>query len=152
MHFRVEPKLHVNIITTLETFLSDAFISTVVGNDQLIRKFVKTNKDFAERKFSLNDIFERMGNIEKEVKGYLIDLIWHNLAKIKNLYKQTLEIDFPENVENLYKAVAKRHNIVHRSGKTKEGESIIVTKDELIKLMDEVKSFADYHCCPVKEK
>ena len=136
--------LHVNIITTLETFLSDAFISTVVGNDQLIRKFVKTNTDFSERKFALNDIFERMDNIEKEVKSYLIDLIWHNLAKVKNLYKQTLEIDFPEKIENLYKAVAKRHDIVHRSGKTKEGKPLIVTKDELIKLMDDVKSFAGH--------
>ena len=136
--------LHVNIITALETFLSDAFIGTVIENEQLIRKFVKSNTDFSEKKFALNDIFERMDNIEKEVKGYLIDLIWHNLAKVKNLYKQTLEIDFPDKMENLYKGVAKRHDIVHRNGKTKDGEPIIVTNENLIQLLDEVKSFADH--------
>lgn len=135
--------LHVNIITSLETFLSDAFISTVVGNDQLIRKFVKSNPDFSDRKFSLNEIFDRMDNIEKEVRSYLLDLIWHNLAKVKNIYKHTLDIDFPDNIESLYKAVAKRHDIVHRSGKTKDSKSIKVTKKELIELIESVKSFAD---------
>jgi hypothetical protein len=136
--------LYVNIITALETFLSDAFIGTVIGNDQLMRTFVKSNTDFSERKLFLNDIFDRMDNLEKEIRSYLIDLIWHNLAKVKNIYKHTLDIDFPENIKSLYKAVAKRHDIVHRSGKTKNGEPIIVTKDELEELMDNVRSFADH--------
>lgn len=135
--------LYVNVITALETFLSDAFISTVLNNDQLIRKFVKSNTDFSERKIALNDIFETIDNINIEVRKYLLDLIWHNLAKVKNLYKYTLEIDFPGNMEKLYRAVAIRHDIVHRSGKTKAGKTIEITKENLIELLDEVKSFAD---------
>ena len=135
--------LYVNVITALETFLSDAFISTVLNNDQLIRKFVKSNTDFSERKIALNDIFETVDNINIEVRKYLLDLIWHNLAKVKNLYKYTLEIDFPDNMEKLYRAVAIRHDIVHRSGKTKAGKTIEITKENLIELLDEVKSFAD---------
>lgn len=136
--------LFVNVITALETFLSDAFIGTVIGNDQLMRKFVSSNIDFSEKKLTLNEIFDRMDNIEKEVRKYLVDLIWHNLAKVINIYKSTMDIDFPPDIKNLYKAIAKRHDIVHRSGKTKDGEQIIISRNEIEELMQDVRTFADY--------
>jgi hypothetical protein len=34
--------LYVNVVTALETFLSDAFINTVIGNPVLLRKLVET--------------------------------------------------------------------------------------------------------------
>lgn len=136
--------LFVNVITALETFLSDAFVGIVIGNERLTRKFVSSNTDFSDRKLSLNEIFDRMDNVKKEVRNYLLDLIWHNLAKVKNIYKNTLGIDFSPYMNNLYEAVAKRHDIVHRSGKTKDGNAIIVTRDQIEKLMQEVKSFADH--------
>ena len=136
--------LFVNVITALETFLSDAFIGTVIGNDQLMRKFVSSNIDFSEKKLTLNEIFDRMDNLEKEVRKYLVDLIWHNLAKVKNIYKNAMDIDFPPDIKKLYKAIAKRHDIVHRNGKTKDGEQIIISKSEIEELMQDVRTFADY--------
>ncbi|MBC8431645.1 MAG: hypothetical protein H8D96_06965 [Desulfobacterales bacterium] len=53
------------------------------------------NQDFSERKFALNEIFERIDNIEKDVKTYLLELIWHNLAKVQRMYLSGLNIDFP---------------------------------------------------------
>ena len=136
--------LFVYVITALETFLSDAFIGTVIENDQLMRKFVSSNIDFSDKKLTLNEIFDRMDNLEKEVRKYLLDLIWHNLAKAKNIYKNTMDIDFPPDIKNLYKAVAKRHDIVHRSGKTKAGEPIIVSRKEIEELMQDIRYFADH--------
>jgi len=135
--------LFVNVITTLETFLSDAFIGTVLKDKQLLKDFVRLNSDFSERKFTLNEIFERIDTIEKEVKIYLLGLIWHNLAKVQQMYHSVLHIDFPENMKLIYKGIAIRHDIVHRNGKTKSGEDVTITRDELIKLMDEVHSFAE---------
>ena len=135
--------LFVNVITTLETFLSDAFIGTVLKDKQLLRDFVHINPDFADRKFTLNEIFERMDNIENEVKKYLLELIWHNLAKVQQIYNSVLHIDFPNDMNLIYKAIAIRHDIVHRNGKTKSGKNVSVTRDELIELMDEVNSFAE---------
>ncbi|MFA5778794.1 MAG: HEPN domain-containing protein [Elusimicrobiota bacterium] len=135
--------LFVNVITSLETFLSDAFIGTVLKDKQLLKDFVRLNPDFSDRKFSLNEIFERIDTIEKEVKKYLLDLIWHNLAKAQQMYHSVLHIDFPEDMNLIYKGIAIRHDIVHRNGKTKSGKNVTVTRDELIKLMDKVNSFAE---------
>ena len=101
------------------------------------------NPDFADRKFTLNEIFERMDNIENEVKKYLLELIWHNLAKVQQIYHSVLHIDFPNDMNLIYKAIAIRHDIIHRNGKTKSGKNVSVTRDELIELMDEVNSLAE---------
>jgi hypothetical protein len=42
-----------------------------------------------------------------------------------------------------YKAIAKRHDIVHRNGKNKSGNDILISREELIELMDKVHAFAE---------
>lgn len=135
--------LFVNVITVLETFLADAFIGTVLKDKELLRDFVRLNPDFADRKFTLNEIFERVDNIEKDVKTYLLELMWHNLAKVQHMYQSVLHIDFDGDMKLLYRGVAKRHDIVHRNGKTKSGEELTISREELITLMDKVNSFAE---------
>ncbi len=135
--------LFVNVITILETFLSDAFIGNVFKNEKSLKDFVCSNKDFANRKFPLNEIYDRFESIEKDVKTYLMEIIWHNLAKVDNLYHSFLNYDFPKNMKYFYKAIIKRHDIVHRNGKNKNGNDVVVTRDELIELMNKVHAFAE---------
>jgi hypothetical protein len=136
--------LHVHVITALETFLSDAFVNTVVGNEQLTRTFVKTNADFKKQKFTLDEIFDRIDTIEEEVKSYLLSLVWHNLARVSVLYENTLDAGFASDYPELHQAVATRHDIVHRSGKTKDGREVNVTRSSLLSLMEAVRRLADY--------
>jgi len=135
--------LFVNVVTTLETFLADAFINTVLNNRELLKNFVCSCPDFANRKFSLNQIFDRFDTIENEVKTYLLDLIWHNIAKVSKMYKTTLNIDFPKDIKTIFRGITKRHDIVHRNGKTKDGDTIVVSRDEVVELMDKVNEFAE---------
>lgn len=135
--------LYVNVITAIETYLSDALMNTVLKNPTLIRRFVETNPKFGERKLSLNKIYERMDSLIDEVKAYLLELQYHNLAKIKAIYKSVLDINFPDDLAILFKAVLTRHDIIHRSGKTKEGSSIELNKGNVIKLIEVANSFVD---------
>jgi hypothetical protein len=136
--------LYVNVITAMETYLSDAFISTVVPDPKLMRRFVEINPTFRERKIKLSDVFKEMEQIEKLAKSDLRDIVWHNLKRIKPLYTGTLGVTFPEDVESLYKAIAVRHDLVHRNGKTKEGEEIEISKEAITDLIDEVEKFVGH--------
>jgi len=133
--------LYVNAITAMETYLSDAFISTVVPRPKLMRRFVETNPAFRQRKILLADVFKEMEKIELLAKGELRDVVWHNLKRIKPLYAGTLGIKFPDGLDKLYKAIDLRHDLVHRNGKTKEGEDIHVSRDAIASLIDEVEQF-----------
>lgn len=127
--------LFVSAITGLETYLSDAFINTIMNDKVLIRKFVENNPEFLKEKISISDIYNEMDDIEKKIRKYLLDLMWHNLAKIKPMYKTTLDIDFPDDLKELFRAVVHRYDIVHRNGKTKEGENLTISRDNVLEVI-----------------
>jgi hypothetical protein len=136
--------LHINVITALETFLSDAFINTVLKDRVLIRKFVESNPEFAKDKFSLKELFVKVDKIDDEVKKYLSSQVWHNLKKVKPMYKDTFDIEFPEDLKDLFKAIEKRHDFVHRNGKSKDGEEITLTQKNIEELVAEARKLVDY--------
>ncbi len=133
--------LYVNVITAIETYLSDAFISTVLEDKDILRKFVESNPEFKKQNFCLSDVFKTHDAIESEVKNYLLGLMWHNIKKIKPMYKSTLDVSFPSDLSNIFKAVVKRHDLVHRGGKNKDNESVVVTDQDLNNLIVEAESF-----------
>ncbi len=131
---------YASVITALETFLSDFFISTITTNQSFFRKFVETNKDFEDHKFTLNKVYSEYFGIQRKVEDYLRDVIWHNLAKVEKFYFATLGVQFPE-MKKLYEAVSIRHDIVHRSGKTKAGKEHQVTKVQVQNLIAQTDTF-----------
>ncbi|MBE2206591.1 MAG: hypothetical protein IAE84_03345 [Saprospiraceae bacterium] len=136
--------LYVNIITSLEVFLSDAFINTVLRDRKLIRNFVQTTPDFSKRTLNLDEIFKRIDSIEDEVKVYLLNFIWHNLQKVKPMYKETLAVNFPDNTDNIFRAVSIRHDIVHRNGKKKDGSHVNISSEDIKQLLADVSRFAEF--------
>lgn len=131
-------------ITSLEAYLSEYFIGRIEKDSYCLRKFVETNTDFKKEKFSLSEVFARRESIEKYAKEYLVDLLWHNLPKIRPIYKKALNIEFPESIENLVKATHLRHDLVHRGGKSKEGKVISLHKNDVTELITDVLALAEH--------
>lgn len=134
--------LFVNVITALETFLSDAFISKVMGNREYFKVFVKSNPEFQKQKLSLSDVLEAVEAIESTVKTHLLKVVWHNLDRISKMYRTTLGVKFPDNLGDIYRAILKRHDIVHRNGKNKDGEEILIEKGDVSLLIEKVEQLA----------
>lgn len=135
--------LYVNVITAVEAYLSDAFIANVFDDASALRRFVETNPVFKNKSFNLSELFIKHDSIDQEVKGYLLGLMWHNIQKIKPMYKATLDVNFPADLSYIFKAISKRHDLVHRGGKNKAGEGIVITGEDLQSLILEVTNFID---------
>lgn len=133
--------LYVNVVTTVETYLSDIFISTVGNDDTLLRRFVETNPEFMAEKISLSNVFKAAEEMEKKARTYLMDVVWHHLARVKPMFKDTMDIDFPDDMKALFKAVYIRHDLVHRNGKTKEGGEHIISVESVKNLVEVSRSF-----------
>ncbi len=133
--------LYVNIITAMETYLSDAFMNSVIPDKELMRRFVETTPEFKAEKISLSDVYKAAEGIEHKAKSYLVDVVWHNLGRVKPMYKAVLGIEFNNEMGDLVKAILKRHDIVHRNGKTKSGEDIVLTKNDVTELVSKVEHF-----------
>jgi hypothetical protein len=133
--------LYVNVITALETYLSDAFINTVVPNSRLMRRFIETTPEFQTEKIAMSDVFKAMEEIESKAKRYLGDVVWHHLERVKPMYRATLEVDFPADAGDIFRAILIRHDIVHRNGKTKDGVEISITKGDIQTLIAAARAF-----------
>ncbi|MBM3860201.1 MAG: hypothetical protein FJ395_11190 [Verrucomicrobia bacterium] len=113
--------LYSSAITVMETYLSDAFYQTVIKDDVLIEHLILTTPDFAERKYTLTEVVGWHKATKQKVTEYLFDIVWHNLAKVRAMYETVLGVKFPTDAAAVHRAVAIRHDLVHRNGRTKAG-------------------------------
>lgn len=131
--------LYANVITAMETYLSDTMKKQVLTREAIRRRFVQTNDTFRD-KIIVQDIFRKLEGLNDEIVRAIDTMSFHNLDKTAGLYKAVLDTKFPgAYMADLMSAVEKRHDIVHRNGKTVQGKTINVTMkdvEQLIELVD----------------
>jgi hypothetical protein len=130
--------LYASVITALETYLSDRFVSSITNNPKALRKFVETFPRFQKESLKLSDIFKKSDHLERQVKSMLLsEVVWHRLVSIGKMFTGTFEVNFPEprDLQDLLKAVDIRHDLVHRSGKNTDGVEHTITIEEMEKVI-----------------
>lgn len=132
--------LYVSIITAMETYLKDTFIMKLFESETYINNFLGKNNEINKQKYSLKDIKGDSDFINNKIKEYLSSKMWHNLKKVNGLYKEAFDIKLSLNKE-LLQAVEKRHDIVHRNGKTKDDVEFEISKEDVLNLQNNVRDF-----------
>lgn len=143
--------LYANVITALETYLSDTFIYTVISFPPLIRRLLESDPELQKRKLELKDLFRRHDGIKGEVAVYLEGLMYHNLPKVRRLYRGTLCVEFPIEMAEICRAIEDRHDIVHRNGRRRSGELIEPTLGSVEELLATAMKFVEQVDSQVKE-
>lgn len=126
--------LHGHVVAAVESYLSSTFIHLVTNSNELIRKLVETDPVFSKQKFTLKEMFEEHERLQRTVATYLNNLIFHDLKKVKPMYKDVIDFDFG-NIGWLFNAVSIRHHCVHRAGYDKEGNTVNITSDSIKELV-----------------
>ena len=137
--FSLNVMTYGHVVAAAEGFLSSVFIRTTVGNEDLIRRLVETDPEFSEMKFSMSQLFEKRASIKGTVAGYLQKLIFHDLKKVKPMYKSVLGHDLVD-IGWFFKAVSKRHDCVHRAGYGKDEKPVTFDEDEVALLIRDVRT------------
>lgn len=125
--------LYVQTVAAVEAYLSSAFIHAVLNSEELIQKLVESDPELAKQKFSLKEIFTQWEGLRITVGKYLKALIFHDLRKVKPMFRDVLGIDFSE-IAWLFQAVLIRHDCVHRNGLDKDGNRHEITKSQIMEL------------------
>lgn len=132
---------HSSLIAALEAYLADTVTYWVGHDNAALRRFVSRNKDFKARALTLDQVFDRLDGLDEEVRQYLQDLIWHRLDKIKPMVQAGLDIVVPD-IGELMREVVIRHDIVHRAGRTRDGNLASVSAEDVRRVRDMVAAFA----------
>jgi len=140
--FSLSVMIYGHVVAATEGFLSSVFIKTTTGSEELIRRLVETDPKFSEMKFSMSQLFKERESIKDTVAAYLQKLIFHDLKKIKPMYKSVLGLDLGD-IGWLFNAVSKRHDCVHRAGYGKDGSQITFDGNEIVSLIQNVRTLCD---------
>jgi len=135
-------QIFISVIGTMETFLSDAFINLTFDNEDYFKNFIETHPEFKKQKFELREIYKEYEKLEETAKRVMLDTIYHNLPTVSLMFAGTFKIEFPT-IKEVYELVLKRHDLVHRNGKTKEGNPVDMDEKAINDLIEKVTKFID---------
>ena len=137
-YFSLLVMLYGHVVAAVEAYLSSTFIQKVTNSEKLTRKLIETDPSFSKTKFTLKEIFEEQEKLKLTVATYLENLIFHDLKKVKPMYRDVLNCEFGD-IGWLFKAVAIRHHCVHRAGYDKENIRVKLSVDILKELVVKAK-------------
>lgn len=139
--------LYANVISVMETYLSDTLRKQVLKRAAVLRRFVKNHDAFKNtKKEPVSEVFTTYDKINELANEAIDGLSFHNIVTARKLYREVLSTSFPDDVDLLLKAVATRHNIVHRNGKDLGNKAIALTMADvkiLVQLVDETVKHID---------
>jgi len=136
--------LYANVITAMETYLSDTMKKQALTREAIRRRFVQTNEAFKE-KIVVQEIFRKLEGLNEEIIQTIDTMSFHNLEKTAGLYKAVLDTKFPSvYMADLKSAIEKRHDIVHRNGKSVQGKTVDVTMEDVEQLIELVDATIKY--------
>lgn len=81
----------------------------------------------------------------KAIKEHLISASWHSTNKVVGRYKATFDINVHKEwpIDAIEIATQKRNHLVHRGGKDKEGNSVVITEQDLEMLLDHAQALGE---------
>lgn len=136
---------YASIITAMESYLGDILKREISSRPAVKQRFVSSYPTFNERKFKLSEIFKWLEKLDDEIQGVLDELSLHKIETAKNIFHHSLLIEFPEeSLPFLGAAVKRRHDIVHRNGRSTTGELLSIEHSTVGELSSLILSFIRY--------
>ncbi len=136
--------MYSNIITIMETYLSDCFTQIILRDKNLKLKLIASISELNEKKFYLKDAQIWLDSIDDNIIETLQNISFHNLGKVIGMYKNVLGVSFPDNLGTIFDSINTRHDIIHRNGKDKTGKIIQITRKDVESLVGIIDLLVDH--------
>lgn len=131
--------LYAAVISAMETYFSDTLRKQVFEKPAIKRRLVETHGKFKGNQLDLSKIYTRLEGLDSFIAEVIDSESFHNIVSVSKLYKNVLLTDLPKlHMDKLVKAIAIRHDIVHRNGKTLKGGSHRLTMEDVHQLVGDV--------------
>ncbi|MBR6124868.1 hypothetical protein IKQ19_14935 [Candidatus Saccharibacteria bacterium] len=128
-------------VTAMEAYLSGTLIKKVKENDDYLLNAAQKIENLKDEKMTLYEVVKNPDQAKNRILEKLYEFMYHNLPKIKCIYEAVfgIKIDYP--LKDLMSIVRRRHDIVHRNGKNKDGVEIVLTAAMVEQDIDVISSF-----------
>ncbi len=135
--------VYAHAVTLLESLVSSVVRSIVAGNPVFVAHMATGYDELSKRKFTLKEIIEQPKGVESIVLKTLSDLSFHNPHTIKAV----MDSAFGKHMKGLdlrgiSPICAKRHDIIHRNGRTIDDDPIKLDLAEVTQGITVIRAFA----------
>lgn len=127
-------------ITCMEEYLADTLINHVLTNDIYFRRFVESYKGFQSNNLSIAKIYKQLDGLKALVKNTLIKINYNGDKEVMTIFEAVFQIKTPS-TKPLKEIIITRNDLVHRNGKTKEGDRILLDKVKIESTFQSVEKF-----------
>ncbi|MFG6110240.1 hypothetical protein ACEU0G_000101 [Stenotrophomonas nematodicola] len=132
---------YAGVVSALETFLWETMAYWIQNDQETVRSLIEAHPDFRERKIRLGDIFGQFTSLEKQVRAHMQHMTWHRWDDAERFLELGLGIKAPS--FKVFEEPTKiRHDVIHRSGHTVDGEPIAISNGQVHNLAEQVRRFA----------
>lgn len=129
-----------NVITVLETYLSDVFVYLVTGGGKFSLKYSLGKKKDKNKKLKLSEYHKPEHDFDKR-KSLMTKKTWHRLADTETLFKKYFGVSFNSHKKYLEGCIDIRHDLIHRNGKNINGIMVHLSKGQIMTLISRTKKF-----------
>ncbi|AKF40327.1 TPA: hypothetical protein ACVBYD_004101 [Yersinia enterocolitica] len=129
------------LVTLLEAYLGEAIQSIVVSDKRFLRNAICNVDKLSDLNIKLKDIYIENMALNKTI-SLLNDTLYHRIPTVIKLYENIIGIKLNLEVNEIEKIMLLRHDIVHRNGKDKNGNTLDVSIETLNHAINEVSGFS----------
>lgn len=135
--------IYAHSVTLLESFLSDTVKSLIITNNEYFENAIRKVDDLKKSKFNLSEISSQTdGAVGLAVKT-LSTVLYHNIPKVSQILDAILDCKLSLEIDKVGYITSVRHDIVHRNGKTTEGDLIEIDVDITKQAIAEIEEFVE---------
>jgi len=136
--------VYAHAVTLMEALISSVVCKLVVSDKELLINLVAGYRKLSTRTISLKDVAEQPKLVESIVLTTLKELTLHNVGTVKEVLGAMFgkHMDSLE-VSEIGRICNKRHDIVHRNGKTVDDQPIRLTTEEVKQAIRTIREFAE---------
>lgn len=131
-------------VTIMESCLGDMIKSIVLSDNRYRNYAVYQIEHLRKNKIDLVYLIDEEDVVGKSVQEYLTGITYHDIPIVERTYRAILQIKKYKNIDTtkINALTTLRHDIVHRNGKTREGnDSIKFNYNAVIEAFDITKIF-----------
>jgi hypothetical protein len=138
----VRPLVFAAAIGAMESYLYEIASNLVRDSTEFQKNLIVKSAVLKGQSFSISDIYKIHDNIDKRIIGHFQNFVWHRWAEVEVIFNAGLEIDIKLH-DKLQPSTLLRHDITHRSGRTKDGEPIEITYMSAMELIATIENIAN---------
>lgn len=136
--------VYAHVVTLMEALISSVVRNLLVSERRQLMKLIVGYKKLSGITVTLQQIAEDPKIVEKTVLKTLAEISFHNVSTIH----QVLNAMFGKHMNDLElgevgRICKKRHDIVHRNGKTLDDQPIELTLQEVQQMIDTIREFSE---------